>query len=39
MSLAGILHPVMMSPIGLTLLEKASLTGLLPFKSLYHLLR
>ena len=39
MSLAEILHPVMMSPIGLTLLEKASLTGLPPFKSLYHLLR
>ena len=39
MSLASILHPVMMSPIGLGLFEKASLTGLLPYKSLYHLLR
>ena len=39
MRLAGLLHPVMTSPLGLALLEAASLTGLLPYRGLYRLLR
>jgi len=39
MSLASLIHPVMTSRPGLKLLEIAAATQLLPYRTLYQLLR